>query len=281
MSNDIKCVCYVHVMYVAQVLAAAALRIFKVINRQFSVITCCELGMWWVDRNGNGTKVSESSLFHQGHSKSNSKGFPIDNPLHSIPKTIGKSKLESPKIRICWMVCDGTRCLLSMIWNLKHVARPSCDPATEKDTYQRKESCSRNIICMYIRLKIEIRVYWWTWFIYTYIYIYIWWWLSVIHQTQKENSSSFNVYGRLISQCRFTYATRRPGARCFWVEGWRPASCGLAFPPKVIESALLATVSIPRLSWRSGFLLGKHGILRCCIFFWGGSHLSFFRFNLA
>ena len=111
-------VCYVHDMYVAQVLAAAALRILKVINRQFSVITCCELGMWWVDRNGNGTKVSESSLFHQGHAKSNLKGFPIDNPLHSIPKTIGKSKLESPKIRICRMVCDGPRCLLSMIWNL-------------------------------------------------------------------------------------------------------------------------------------------------------------------
>lgn len=172
MSNDIKCVCYVHVMYVAQVLAAAALRILKVINRQFSVITCCELGMWWVDRNGNGTKVSESSLFHQGHAKSNLKGFPIDNPLHSIPKTIGKSKLESPKIRICRMVCDGPRCLLSMIWNLKHVAHRSCDPATEKETYQRKESCSRNIICMYI-----IKIKHWNTCIpvnLVYIYVFIW-----------------------------------------------------------------------------------------------------------
>lgn len=99
----------------------------------------------------------------------------------------------------------------------------------------------------------------------------------------KKNSSSFNVYGRLISQCRFTYATRRPGARCFWVEGWRPASCGLAFPPKVIESALLACCFDTPIVVMFRFFVGKAWHFEMLYIFgtvltwyW---HLSFFPFQ--
>lgn len=60
------------------------------------------------------------------------------------------------------------------------------------------------------------------------------------------------------------------------VSGWKVGGLRLAaspFPPKSSNLRCWLVVSIPRLSWCSGFLLGKHGILRCCIFFWGGSHL--------
>lgn len=102
----------------------------------------------------------------------------------------------------------------------------------------------------------------------------------------NKKNSSFNVYGGLISQCRFTYATRRPGARCFWVKGWRPASCGLAFPPKVIESALLACCFDTPIVVMFRFFVGKAWHFEMLYIFGGVFSLDidiwcFFRFNLA